>query len=80
MFPYRIDMATAEELAGDPFSGDGVFLAMPEARAEEMLVRLEMVFGRVLPAVASAQQGIWVDSGHSGISRDDLLGGWERAS
>lgn len=76
MFPYRIDVATAEELEADPFGGHGVFLAMPDASAEEMMTQLEEVFGRVLPAVASAQQGIWVDTGHAGLDQDELLARW----
>lgn len=76
MFPYRIDMATAEELAGDPFGGHGTFLAMPETGAEEMMARLEQVFGRTLPAVADPQRGIWVDTEHAGIGHDELTARW----
>ncbi len=76
MFPYRIDMATDEELEADPFGGDGVFLPGPGNGAEEMLIRLGVIFGRTLPAVASPGKGVWVDAGQAGISADELTARW----
>lgn len=77
MYPYRIDMATAEELEADPFGGHGVFLPLTNASGEDILIRLEEVFGRVLPAVAAPQQGAWVDSEHAGLGQGELLARWE---
>jgi hypothetical protein len=77
VFRYRIDMATQAEIDADPFGGHGVFLPLPGASGEEMLARLECAFGRVVPAVAAPQQGIWADSGSTGMSPEELLSRWD---
>jgi hypothetical protein len=76
MFPYRIDMATQEEIDGDPFGGAGVFLSLPGASGEDILAALERAFGRVIPAVAWAEHGAWADSGAAGLGKDELLAAW----
>lgn len=77
---YGVEEATTEELAAaDPFSGAGVFLALPGATAPEILKALESAFGAVVPAVACPGKGAWVDSGQVGGTKDHVVVTWERA-
>jgi hypothetical protein len=76
LFPYRMDVATEEDLDGDPFGGRGVWLASPGGGATEMLIRLEVIFGETLAAVASPTKGVWVDGRQTRITPDELVRRW----
>jgi hypothetical protein len=77
VFPYRIDMATAEELDADPFSGHGVFLPMPGASGEAILDALEDAFSAVVPAVASPEKGAWINPAGTGLTGDQAIARWD---
>lgn len=58
---YAMEVATPEEIHGDPFGGGGVWLPLPGASGETILATLEDRFGAIVPAVASPGLGAWVD-------------------
>lgn len=75
MIGYRMDVATAEEMAAqDPFGGRGVFLPM-EASGEDILGELDRVLGTV-PSVAWPMRGAWVQADETGFSAAELQARW----
>lgn len=74
---YRMEAATQEEIAAsDPFGGSGLFLPYPGSD-EEMLARLKDLAGEVLPAVAFAGRGLWLDMGAGSRPPADIADAWK---
>lgn len=75
---YRIEDLSREEMAAqDPYEGRGVFLAAPGVSGPEMLRRLAVASGAILPAIAWDGIGAWADPGSSTDGGAALLAAWQ---